>query len=193
MNSTVERLAVEAAPRRKAKASTEVWQAPVTDTRSDIDLRDLTVAVADLQNKAASAEDVLAISTSLAGLKAEFEALKGEKNKHGEHNALTTEALELMAQRIDRIDAIASHLAARPVSPSRIPEIVMGNLRAVAMVLAARFLIVLALAGTFVLALMAMQNQTPTGVYLTVAFALLTLAPLVYMESRQRPPVPSVP
>ena len=153
----------------------------------------MSLALADLQNSAARAEDVLAISTSIADLKADIEkrfslSFATLSEKGTQLAALEVSVLDGV-ERLHKQDERIDHLAARPASPSRLPEAVLGTLRAVAMVLAARFLIVMALAGTFVLALMAMQNQTPTGVYLTVAFALLTLAPLVFMEVRQRPPV----
>ena len=69
----------------------------------------------------------------------------------------------------------------------------LGALRAIAMVLAVRVLLVLALAGSFALAVMAMVNQSPLSLGLTVAFALLSLAPLVYLETRRSPPTVTAP
>ena len=40
---------------------------------------------------------------------------------------------------------------------------------------------------------MAMVNQSPLSLGLTVAFALLSLAPLVYLETRRSPPTVTAP
>lgn len=86
-------------------------------------------------------------------------------------------------------------LAARPqaVPESRLPGHMLAAFRVLALVLAVRFMLVLALAGTFTLALLAMDRQTALSAVITVSFAVLTLGPLVYLEVRNRPAAPPVP
>lgn len=69
----------------------------------------------------------------------------------------------------------------------------LAAFRVLALVLAVRFMLVLALAGTFTLALLAMDRQTALSAVITVSFAVLTLGPLVYLEVRNRPAAPPVP
>ena len=108
--------------------------------------------------------------------------------------ARVKEVLTRFAHAVDaehaRMAAQVQEAASRPSAASRLSEVVLGTLRAVAMVLAVRLLLLLALGGTFVLSVMAMQAQSVIGVCLTAVFALLTLAPLVAVEIKQRP-VPS--
>lgn len=80
----------------------------------------------------------------------------------------------------------------QPPAPSRMPERALAVFNVLAAVLAVRLLLLLSLAGTFVLTLQAMAWQTPIGLAVAIAFALLTLTPLVWMEVRSRPPLPSV-
>lgn len=145
------------------------------------DLHELRAALATLTDRAAAADDVLSLSRDVAALKA------------APPPAAVTVELD------PRVDALAAQLTAlsdtfnrhtHAPTPSRLPPAVLGGFRAVAMVLAVRYLMVMALAGTFTLAVMAMQNQTLIGLGLTIAFALLTLAPLAVIDVRQRPTVP---
>ena len=167
MTSSVERLAVEPAPRRKAKADAPVWLPPplTTPTQTTSDVEERLIA---LQTR--RPPDLEPITDDVARA-----------------NRLIAE----MAQRVnDQTDAI-NELKARPVAPSRMSEHVLGALRAVAMVLAVRFLLLLSLFGTFVLAVMAMTHQTVVSLALTAAFAVLTLVPLVVLEVRHRPQPPT--
>jgi hypothetical protein len=95
--------------------------------------------------------------------------------------------------RIDQLITAVNRLTERPQTPSPLPGQVLAAFRALALVLAVRFMLVLALAGTFTLALLAMDHQTIISAAITVAFAVLTLGPLVYLEVRNRPaPPPAV-
>ena len=58
---------------------------------------------------------------------------------------------------------------------------------AIARVLAVRFQLLLSLIGAFVLALGAMQWQSPMGLYVLMAFCAGTVAPLVWLEFSGRP------
>lgn len=59
--------------------------------------------------------------------------------------------------------------------------------RAVASVLAVRVQLLLSLIGAFVLALFAMQWQSPAGLYVLIAFCALTILPLVALHFLGRP------
>lgn len=79
--------------------------------------------------------------------------------------------------------------APRPTIPPSvqrvgIPEAMVSVFSVLAFALSARLLLLLALIGAFVLALMAMDRQTPLAAAILVAYALLTVAPLVYLELR---------
>lgn len=105
-----------------------------------------------------------------------------------------TAFVEQLATLARQMDHLYQKVSAIPApKPSRVPEQMLAVLRVVAMVLAVRLLLLLALGGTFTLALMAMAWQTPIGLATTIAFALLTLPPLVWMEVRSRPTPPAPP
>lgn len=67
-----------------------------------------------------------------------------------------------------------------------IPEAMLSVLGAVAFVLSARLLLLLALLGAFVLGLLAMTSQTYVSVGILVAWALLVIFPLVWLEGRTK-------
>ena len=98
-------------------------------------------------------------------------------------------ALGVAQQALQAVQA----LAARPAPSSRLPESVMAVFRVVALVLAVRLMVVMALVGTFTLALIAMDKATVLHTATVVAFAVLTLGPLVYLEVRNRPAPPAQP
>lgn len=182
MTSSMERLAVEPAPRRKAKTEV-VWLPPPTTT-SDEDIRDLRDrAVANAEAIHRISEDVLTLG---ARRPPDLEPLT-------EDVARVNRAIAEMTQRINEQTDAINALKSRPVAPSRMSETVLGALRAVAMVLAVRFLLLLALFGTFALAVMAMSSQTYVGLAVAAAFPILSLVPLVVLEVRHRPahPAPS--
>lgn len=52
--------------------------------------------------------------------------------------------------------------------------------------LSARALLLLALIGSFVLAVMAMMSQTPAALEVLVAYAFLTVIPVAFLEVRKR-------
>ena len=62
-----------------------------------------------------------------------------------------------------------------------------ATLHVVSRVLAVRLQLLLALIGAFVLALGAMQWQTPAGLYVLIAWAVLTILPIVWLEYSGRP------
>ena len=51
-------------------------------------------------------------------------------------------------------------------------------------IIAVRFLLFLSLAGAFVLALQAMDRETIPAISVLIAYALLVLAPMVFLEVR---------
>lgn len=78
-------------------------------------------------------------------------------------------------------------MARRPTAA----ELILGNLKAISYVLSARALLLLTLVGAFVLGLEAMSWQTPMGLYVLIAWALLTVLPMVGLEVSgrlRRPP-----
>jgi len=58
----------------------------------------------------------------------------------------------------------------------------VGVFRAIAFALSARLLILLSLVGAFTLALMAMQAQTNASLYVLIAYAVLVILPLIWLE-----------
>jgi len=69
-----------------------------------------------------------------------------------------------------------------------IPEAMVSVFSALAFALSARLLLLLALAGAFVLALMAMQSQSYQSIGILIAYALLIVGPMVYLEARGNRP-----
>lgn len=70
-------------------------------------------------------------------------------------------------------------------------ELILANLKAISLILSARALLLLSLVGAFVLGLQAMSWQTPMGLYVLIAWALLTVLPMVGLEVSgrlRRPP-----
>jgi hypothetical protein len=61
----------------------------------------------------------------------------------------------------------------------------LAAFRAIALVLAVRLLLLLALMGGFSLAVMSMLWQTPVGVAIVVAYAVLLMLPLVWLETKK--------
>lgn len=71
-------------------------------------------------------------------------------------------------------------------------ELILANLRAIAMVLSARALLLLTLIGAFVLGLEAMSWQTAMGLYVLIGWCVLAVLPMVGLEvsGRLRRPPP---
>lgn len=63
------------------------------------------------------------------------------------------------------------------------PEQVLNVLRVISRVVAVRVLLFLSLAGTFTMALLAMAQGTPLALGEMVAFAVLTMGPLAWLET----------
>lgn len=63
---------------------------------------------------------------------------------------------------------------------------ILAVLQSAALILAIRFFLFLALAGGFTLSLLAMSNQTTMSVVVLVAYCLLVLLPVVYLETRNK-------
>lgn len=61
-------------------------------------------------------------------------------------------------------------------------ELITANFKALALILAARVLLLLTLIGAFALALGAMAWQTPMGLYVLIAFCCLTVLPMAWLE-----------
>lgn len=61
----------------------------------------------------------------------------------------------------------------------------MGTLAAIAAVLATRLLLLLAILGGFVLAVLALRNGSPQALATTIAYAVLVVLPLTWLESRK--------
>lgn len=76
---------------------------------------------------------------------------------------------------------------AEPPHQAQVNAALTAAFRAIARVLAIRFQLLLSLIGDFVLAILAMQWQTPAGLYVMIAFCALTTAPLVWLEFSGRP------
>lgn len=72
-------------------------------------------------------------------------------------------------------------------TPPNAAALIQAAFAAIAKVLAVRFQLLLSLMGAFVLAVLAMQWQTPAGLYVLIAFCALTTAPLVWLEFKGRP------
>jgi hypothetical protein len=58
--------------------------------------------------------------------------------------------------------------------------------KSVGYVLSARALLLLTLLGAFVLAVMAMAWQTPAALEVLIAYAILAVLPVTYLEARRR-------
>lgn len=75
-----------------------------------------------------------------------------------------------------------------PPQASRADSAALGAFAAIASILAARFLLLLALIGAFVLACYAMQSQTYAGLAVMIAYCTLAVLPLVYLDIQSRRP-----
>lgn len=73
-----------------------------------------------------------------------------------------------------------------PLKPTA-ADLLNAAFAAIARVLAVRFQLLLSLIGAFVLAIGAMQWQSPSGLYVLIAFCALTVLPLVWLEFSGRP------
>lgn len=81
-----------------------------------------------------------------------------------------------------------SHALAQMEASVRNPDSqLLTVLRAISRILAIRLLLFLSLVGGFALAVMAMVQQSWLSLALVVAFVLLTVAPLAYLEIAGRP------
>lgn len=69
-----------------------------------------------------------------------------------------------------------------------IPEAILSVFAALGFALSARLLLLLAIIGAFVLAMMAMQNTSYQTIGIFVAYALLVIVPLVYLETKGKRP-----
>ena len=73
----------------------------------------------------------------------------------------------------------------QPPSPS-ILDVVVVAFTGLGYALSARMLLLLALLGAFILAVMAMQDQTLPGLEVLIAYAVFTVIPVSYLEIRRR-------
>jgi hypothetical protein len=73
-----------------------------------------------------------------------------------------------------------------PAAAAREPYVSESVFRAFARVFAARLLILLALSGAFVLAVMAMMAGTPLHLLILIAYCTLTIGPLVALDLLSR-------
>jgi hypothetical protein len=78
-----------------------------------------------------------------------------------------------------------------PTAPSGLseprPSPVLAALKVIARILAVRLILLLSVLGGFVLGVMAMLAQTWPSLAILVAYALLTVLPMVWLEVGQRP------
>jgi hypothetical protein len=82
-----------------------------------------------------------------------------------------------------------AHVAPQPppappvaVAPTRADHAFVGVLGALASLLAARFLLLLSIGGAFVLAVMATRDASYVGLAILIAFCLLTVLPMTYLD-----------
>lgn len=82
------------------------------------------------------------------------------------------------------------HEPAPPPAPVEIPPstltVMLASFAALGFALSARALLLLALFGAFVLAVMAMQQQTSASLEVFLAYAALTVLPVTFLEVRRR-------
>ena len=78
------------------------------------------------------------------------------------------------------------HRPAPAAAPTRADSAAVGVLTALASVLAARLLLLLSVIFGFVLAIFAMREQSLTSLSILVAYTLLTVIPLVYLDLKTR-------
>lgn len=76
---------------------------------------------------------------------------------------------------------------APPSPPSARPSPVLAALKVIARILAVRLILLLSVLGGFVLGVMAMLAQSWPGLAILIAYAFLTVLPLVWLEVGQRP------
>lgn len=108
---------------------------------------------------------------------------------------VAVEALPDRPRRVTPLRAIETPEAVAPVQPSptiieRGPttaELLNGAFAAIARVLAVRLQLMLAVIGAFVLAMLAMQWQTLPGLFVLIAWNILTVLPLIWLEYTGRP------
>jgi multidrug transporter EmrE-like cation transporter len=75
-------------------------------------------------------------------------------------------------------------MAKSPASST--PDPVTAALQAIGFALSARALLLIALVGAFVLAVMAMLAQTLPSLEVLIAYAIFTVIPVSYLEVRRR-------
>jgi len=85
---------------------------------------------------------------------------------------------------IVRQNADATAAAAAVATSGAIRGASVGVFRVLASMLAVRALLLLGLAGAFALAWVAMQAGTPAAIGIFVAYAVLVMVPLVYLERK---------
>lgn len=78
------------------------------------------------------------------------------------------------------------HQSAPAPDKSEAMKALLAMLQAIALILSIRFFLFLSLVGGFVLALLAMSAQTTMSVVVLVSYCLLVLAPVVYLESKNK-------
>jgi hypothetical protein len=76
---------------------------------------------------------------------------------------------------------------AAPSSPEPRPGPIVAAVKVIARILAVRLILLLSVLGGFVLGVMAMVAQSWPGLAILIAYALLTVLPLVWLEVGQRP------
>ena len=74
--------------------------------------------------------------------------------------------------------------AAPPREKSQTQLAILAVMQTLALILAVRFFLFLSLVGGFVLALLATQSQTSMGLIVMVAYCVLIVLPMVWLETR---------
>lgn len=73
----------------------------------------------------------------------------------------------------------------QPSEPAAI-DVVVAAFSALGYALSARAILLLSLIGAFALAMRAMSSQTPASLYVTIAYCVLVVLPVVGLEIRKR-------
>ena len=90
--------------------------------------------------------------------------------------------LELVKDEVPASPPIPSSPTTSPAAPSPSMAALFGVLRAISMVLAVRFLLLLTLLGAGVLATMAMMTPIPETMAVLAIYCVLVVLPMVWLE-----------
>ena len=96
----------------------------------------------------------------------------------------------LSVEEIERPRPVKTEPAISSTAPTQLPastlDVAVAAFTGLGFALSARALLLLALIGAFVLAVMAMQSQTLAALETLIAYAVFTVIPVAYLEIRRR-------